>query len=51
LFSSGGVFAQRLEETRALHGDDRLVAELIAFIEAPSHRGLIRSSAAEGALA
>ena len=51
LFSSGGVFAQRLEETRALHGDDRLVAELIAFIEAPSHRGLIRRSAAEGALA
>ncbi len=46
LFSSGGVFAQRLEEARALHGDDRLVTELIAFIEAPSHRGLIRSTAA-----
>ncbi|MBV8613648.1 MAG: acyl-ACP--UDP-N-acetylglucosamine O-acyltransferase [Acetobacteraceae bacterium] len=46
LFAPGGVFAQRLEETRALHGDDRLVAELIAFIEAPSHRGLIRSGAA-----
>ncbi len=48
LFSSGGVFAQRLEEARALHGEDRLVAELIAFIEAPSHRGLIRSTPASG---
>ncbi|HJS86547.1 MAG TPA: acyl-ACP--UDP-N-acetylglucosamine O-acyltransferase [Acetobacteraceae bacterium] len=46
LFASDGVFAQRLEETRALHGADPLVAELIAFIEAPSHRGLIRSTAA-----
>ncbi len=46
LFASGGVFAQRLEEARALHGKEPLVAELIAFIEAPSHRGLIRSTAA-----
>jgi UDP-N-acetylglucosamine acyltransferase len=46
LFSSGGVFAERLEETRALHGDDPLVAELIAFIETPSRRGLVRSTAA-----
>jgi UDP-N-acetylglucosamine acyltransferase len=49
LFASEGVFAQRLEETRALHGEAPLVAELIAFIEAPSHRGLIRRSAGRAA--
>jgi len=45
LFSDDGVFAQRLAATRALHGEDRLVAELLAFIDAPSHRGLIRAAA------
>lgn len=43
LFGKEGVFAQRLEATRATYGDDRLVAEVLAFIDAPSHRGLIRA--------
>ncbi len=44
--ASDGVFAVRLAETRAEHGRDKLVAELLAFIDAPSHRGLIRTSPA-----
>ena len=44
LFSDDGVFAQRLAATRTLYGEDRLVAELLAFIDAPSHRGLIRAA-------
>jgi UDP-N-acetylglucosamine acyltransferase len=43
LFNDEGVFAQRLEETRCLFGEDPLVAEILAFIDAPSHRGLIRA--------
>ena len=43
LFRREGVFAQRLEEVRARFGDDALVAEVLAFIDAPSHRGLIRA--------
>jgi UDP-N-acetylglucosamine acyltransferase len=43
LFGKEGVFAQRLEATRARFGDDPLVAEILAFIDAPSHRGMIRS--------
>lgn len=43
LFRHEGVFAQRLAETRALHAEDPLVAEILAFIDAPSHRGLIRA--------
>jgi UDP-N-acetylglucosamine acyltransferase len=43
LYSKEGVFAHRLELTRAQFGDDPLVAEILAFIYAPSHRGLIRS--------
>jgi UDP-N-acetylglucosamine acyltransferase len=46
LYARHGVFAQRLEETRARFGDDALVAEVLAFIDAPSHRGLIRSEQA-----
>jgi UDP-N-acetylglucosamine acyltransferase len=45
LFKDEGVFAQRLEKTRAAFGDDRLVAEVLAFIDGTSHRGLIRASA------
>jgi UDP-N-acetylglucosamine acyltransferase len=40
----GQVFAARLAEARAL-ADDRLVAEMLAFIDAPSRRGLVRSTA------
>jgi UDP-N-acetylglucosamine acyltransferase len=43
LFSKQGVFAQRLEATRAKFGNDKLVAEVLAFIDAPSHRGMIRA--------
>lgn len=43
LFGKQGVFAQRLEATRARFGEDPLVAEILAFIDAPSHRGLIRT--------
>ncbi len=43
LYGKKGVFAQRLKATRAALGDDPLVAEVLAFIDAPSHRGLIRA--------
>ena len=43
LFRQEGVFAQRLEETRQRFGSDPLIAEVLAFIDAPSHRGLIRA--------
>jgi UDP-N-acetylglucosamine acyltransferase len=43
LFRHEGVFRQRLAETRERFGDDPLVAEVLAFIDAPSHRGLIRA--------
>jgi len=44
LFRHEGVFAQRLTETRTRYSDDKLVAEVLAFIDAPSHRGLIRAA-------
>ena len=43
LFSGEGVFAQRLADTRAAFGGDPLVAEVLAFIDGESHRGLIRA--------
>jgi UDP-N-acetylglucosamine acyltransferase len=43
LFKDEGVFARRLEETRGLYGEDPLVAEVLAFIDGESHRGLIRA--------
>jgi UDP-N-acetylglucosamine acyltransferase len=43
LFNDAGVFAQRLEETRHRFGEDPLIAEILAFIDTPSHRGLIRA--------
>jgi UDP-N-acetylglucosamine acyltransferase len=43
LFRRDGVFAKRLAATRARYGDEPLVAEVLAFIDAPSHRGLIRA--------
>ena len=41
------VFADRLYQLRAEHGDDPLVAELLDFVEAPSRRGLIRTALAQ----
>ena len=43
LYNKEGVFAQRLESVRQTFGADPLVAEMLAFIDAPSHRGLIRA--------
>jgi UDP-N-acetylglucosamine acyltransferase len=43
LFRHEGVFAQRLAAVRAHYGSEPLVAEVLAFIDAPSHRGLIRA--------
>ncbi len=48
LFAPGedtdAVFATRLEEARTM-AEDPLVAEMLAFIDAPSRRGLVRSAA------
>jgi UDP-N-acetylglucosamine acyltransferase len=43
LFRDEGVFAERLAVTRATFGRDPLVAEVLAFIDGESHRGLIRA--------
>lgn len=43
LFAGPGVFSERLSETRRRYGDDHLVGEILAFVEAPSRRGLIRA--------
>jgi UDP-N-acetylglucosamine acyltransferase len=43
LFRDPGVFADRVEQVRARFGGDKLVAEVLAFIDAPSHRGLIHA--------
>lgn len=43
LYAKEGVFAHRLENVRGKWGSDPLVAEVLAFIDAPSHRGLIRA--------
>lgn len=48
LFRAEGVFAERLERVRETYGDDPLVREILAFVDAPSHRGLIRTALAEG---
>ncbi len=43
LFRRDGVFAQRLAAVRARYGGEALIDEVLAFIDAPSHRGLIRA--------
>lgn len=48
LFSQEGVFAQRLAQARARYASDKLVAEILNFIDAPSHRGLVRAEIAAG---
>ncbi len=40
--AEGGVFEQRLERMAAEFGHDPRVAEILAFIAAPSSRGLVR---------
>jgi UDP-N-acetylglucosamine acyltransferase len=44
LFCGAGVFAHRLAAVRSTYGDESLVAEVLEFIDAPSHRGLIRAA-------
>jgi UDP-N-acetylglucosamine acyltransferase len=44
LFRQSGVFAERLAQVRTEYVDDPLVQEVLAFIDAPSHRGLIRAA-------
>ena len=44
MFRGPGVFAQRVEQARAAYGADALVAEVLAFMDAPSKRGLIRAA-------
>ena len=47
LFRDQGVFAERLGRVRGEYGDDELVSEILAFIDGPSRRGLIRSTVGE----
>jgi UDP-N-acetylglucosamine acyltransferase len=39
-----GVFAERLESVRTTLGHEPIVAEILAFMDAPSKRGLIRTA-------
>ena len=43
LFRRDGIFADRVAEVRGRYGDDPLVAEILAFIDQDSRRGLIRA--------
>lgn len=43
LFAGDDVFARRLEMVQAQFADEALVAEMLAFIQAPSKRGLIQA--------
>ncbi|MBU6499612.1 MAG: acyl-ACP--UDP-N-acetylglucosamine O-acyltransferase [Rhodospirillales bacterium] len=44
IFKGSGVFAQRVARARAQFGAEPLVGEILAFIDQPSRRGLIRSA-------
>lgn len=46
MFASPGAFADRLAEAHACYAGDSLVAEVLAFMDAPSKRGLIRTTRA-----
>ncbi len=43
MFWGNGVFAERLEAVRARLAGDPLIDEVLAFIDAPSKRGLVRT--------
>jgi UDP-N-acetylglucosamine acyltransferase len=45
LFRGAGVFAQRVATVREQFGSEKLVAEVLGFIDAAGPRGLIRSAA------
>jgi UDP-N-acetylglucosamine acyltransferase len=42
--TEAGVFEERLARVRAEFADDPRVAEILAFIAAPSRRGLVRAA-------
>jgi len=44
LFGTVGVFSARLADVRGAYAGDPFVAEILAFIDAPSKRGLIRAA-------
>ena len=44
LFQGAGTFAARVDMLRREAGDDPYLAEILTFIDAPSKRGLIRST-------
>ena len=46
LFHGPGVFVERLGEVRQCYGGHPLVAEVLAFIDTPGKRGLIRAALA-----
>lgn len=46
--TSGGVFEQRLEQVRAEFAGEPRVSEILAFIDAPSTRGLVRVARHDG---
>jgi UDP-N-acetylglucosamine acyltransferase len=46
LFSGDQVFAERVEAVRGQYNDEPLVMEMLAFIDSPSRRGLIRTALA-----
>lgn len=48
MFRGPGVFAQRVEAARAEFAEDVLVAEVLAFMAAPSKRGLMRAAGVGG---
>ena len=48
MFRGAGIFAQRVDQARALYAEDALVAEVLAFMAAPSKRGLIRAAGVGG---
>ena len=46
LFGPVGLFSVRLADVRENYGANPLVAEVVAFIDAPSKRGLVRAAVA-----
>ena len=48
LFHQDGVFTARLARARERYGSDPLMAEVLAFIDGPTQRGLVRAELAGG---
>lgn len=43
MFRDPGIFAQRVEQARTMFAGDPLVAEVLAFMDVPSKRGLVHA--------